>query len=168
MTVTFAPTFQATDIIGWTVEHAGSDDTIGTTFPDHAAAVQALVAHNSACDREDCAIYGGQAVPVQAERMPDVNVSNTNAVAMLDVLGFGNDPSYDIGGECDADNFLGRILLALAVSPKDDGVPAHTPYADNDRWIDCGRRPGYTQDVLDNLRDVAEWSRENGRTVSWA
>ncbi|WP_329583783.1 hypothetical protein [Streptomyces sp. NBC_01361] len=87
-----------------------------------------------------------------------VDMSNANAARVLDVLGY----SEPYGDE-DAQLFLGRILLALALDPEDAGRPATT----DGRFIDGGRRPGYSGVRLMELRGLAEYAQARGLRVTW-
>lgn len=54
---------------------------------------------------------------------PELNVSNSNARFLLGLLGLPTDE--DLSGSIDGSDMLGRALVACAVSPADEGVPAH-------------------------------------------
>ncbi|MFB6885812.1 hypothetical protein ACFCY8_33830 [Streptomyces noursei] len=94
---------------------------------------------------------------------PEVNLANTNARRVLDVLGLA-DEFGDLTGSAAAEDFLGHCLVALALEPADAGVPA----VQDGRFIDCGRPAGYLQDRLTELHDLALWCAARGRSVSWA
>jgi hypothetical protein len=98
---------------------------------------------------------------------PSVNMSNTNAYLLLSSLGFGDDaPAY---GSVSADDFLGRVLMALAVAPQDEGIPSYqvTGNGISATYYEGGRSSGYIQHRLDQLRTVAEFARANNTDVSW-
>lgn len=102
----------------------------------------------------------------EEEPSPEVNVSNHNGRELLTALGY-----LTAGEACDmwsgtdtADGFLGRVLLAEALLPADEGVPAHAA----GRVIECGRPAGYMQDRLTELREVAQFAVTYGRSVCWA
>jgi hypothetical protein len=86
-----------------------------------------------------------------------VNMSNTNAARVCETLGIDLD---DLGwcGSLPAADFLGRVLVALAVCPVDAGIPAHELSGTSPRWIECGRPEGYLQDRLGQLRELADWA----------
>ncbi|ABW14381.1 hypothetical protein Franean1_5018 [Parafrankia sp. EAN1pec] len=68
-----------------------------------------------------------------------------------------------------AEDFAGRVLTALALSPDDEGMPGTDEYgARGARWVECGRRPGYLQDTLGRLRSLAEAARTHDLTITWA
>lgn len=117
-------------------------------------------AHAPICADEFCAAFPGSATP--AEQSPFLNVANGNAVHLLSILGY--ETAEELCGSADAEDFLGRVLVALAINPTDAGVPA----TQNGSIIDCGRREGYTDDRLTHLRTVAEAAREHGVNVQWA
>ncbi|MDG4792066.1 hypothetical protein O7626_40330 [Micromonospora sp. WMMD1102] len=96
---------------------------------------------------------------------PTVNMANGNAAQVLDLLGLTNDGC----GELAAEDFLGRVLLAQALSDvaTDDtrGLPARI---EGTNWIDCGRRPGYLAERLTQLHEIASWARERNAVVMWS
>jgi hypothetical protein len=110
-------------------------------------------------DCAECAAYGG---PIREDLrvVRDLNLSNTNARRVLEALGFTDDELF---GELSAELFLGRILLADAVSPVDAGRP--TIITGN--VIECGTEEGYLQDRLARLRSLAEWAYANNATITW-
>jgi len=103
---------------------------------------------------------GAAAVLDTAPRDRDT-VTELPGVAELGAAGYD-----DLAGECDADDLLGRIELALALSPADVGVPWHATTAAGS-WIDCGRPPGYLQQRLHELRAITVHARHLQRRVSW-
>ena len=69
----------------------------------------------------------------------------------------------------EAGEFEGRVLLALALAPVDAGMPAYDDSrTGGPRWIVAGRRPGYLQEKLAGLAELARWCAERGRRVQWA
>lgn len=117
--------------------------------------------------------------PVEGERWPEigetVNVSQGNAMALLELLGFGAELNDDeLCGETGPDDFAGRILVArglLGLTSDAEGIPATTdggPGTGRARWVECGRRPGYLAGRLDDLETVvADAAAHNGEVV-WA
>lgn len=106
-----------------------------------------------------------------------VNVSNANAGHLLGVLGYEVDWS-DLYGEATAEDFMGRVLIAQAVNPTDEGVPSRelTPVEKTASLfagfgaatvIDCGRSYGYTEGRLAELRELAQLAAEQGVSIAW-
>lgn len=97
----------------------------------------------------------------------DVNMSNSNAATIAATLGIDLDAG-GWAGEMEARDFQGRILLALAIEPSDEGVPAHELPGPGARWIECGRRPGYVQERLGQLHELAQWAVDHGALIWWS
>lgn len=97
-----------------------------------------------------------------------VNMSNTNAFRVCQSLGIDLEAEGWCGG-MPAVDFLGRILVALAIEPVDAGVPV-TVDAGPGRatFVDCGRREGYLQERLGQLRELADWAVANQAEISFA
>ena len=96
--------------------------------------------------------------------LPSVNMANLNAGDVLDALGIDRD---DISGSMPARDFLGRILMALAAAPESAPIPAHT-MGGSTNFIRCERAPGYVQDRLRDLHEVAEFAIAHDRPITWA
>lgn len=133
------------------------------------AAVQELAAH-----KESCATCGAFGACVQAvmdiDDSFDVNVSQSNASVLLEVLGLiGEDPS-DLYGAATGEAFLGHVLLALAEDRDDSGAGWTTSHqgARGMTFVDCGRRPGYFADVLGRLHELATEAVRLGREIHWS
>lgn len=98
---------------------------------------------------------------------PEVNMSNRNALPILDMLGVIDDPC-DWAGTCPAEDFLGRVKIAQALAPRDEGMPGFVEAVFGRATIvHGGRRKGYTQDVLVRLEDLAGFCRDNDMNVQW-
>ena len=95
----------------------------------------------------------------------EVNFSNANGVAVLALLGVTPENTEDFwnGGRMSAEDFLGRVLVATAVNPADAGVPATR----EGNFIDCGRREGYFDERLIELREIADVALATGGYVQW-
>lgn len=89
-----------------------------------------------------------------------VNLSNVNAGMILDLLGLR---TPDLTGACSAADFRGRILLARALTPADEGRVTVA----NGNFIDCGRRAGYTEGVLARLTVLAEKCQGMSVAIVW-
>ena len=169
MSITFAP--EMAPIIGYRLtDHLGG---LSGLIADYEAASAALEELNDSgatlpgcTDTETARAYGATitAVTVDGDDAPGVNMSNANARTLLDLLGFDGEEDC---GDCPADDFLGRVLVAAALSAADEGMPAYEA-AGNPRMVECGRRAGYIPAQLDQLREVAEWAAAQGRDVQWA
>jgi hypothetical protein len=96
----------------------------------------------------------------------EINVSSANAVVLCDTLGI-NLAEEGWCGSLPAEDFLGRVLLALAIQPSDEGIPAHELPTGGVRWVECGRRPGYIQDRLAQLHELAAWAVAHGAVVDF-
>lgn len=116
---------------------------------------------------------------------PSLNVSNVNAAQLLRALGLlpelgadsvfhqldpvprrPGDDVFELAGECEAQDLLGRIELALALSPLDEGTPWH-PITPGSNVTDCGRWSGYLHDRLHALRAITVHARDRNRHVTW-
>jgi hypothetical protein len=128
---------------------------------------------------DDCAHPG--AAPVYAERCEELDVCNANARFLLEALGFGS-PTEEYGddgsvlpgvyvelcGSTTPDDFLGRVLMALAVAPEDPGIPAQDVSSPGSaRVVDFGRRAGYLQDRLANLLSIVTFAKERNLDICW-
>lgn len=101
----------------------------------------------------------------QATEGLEINMSNANAAFVLDALGFAEDvQAGDLCGELPAQDFLGRVLTAFGLAPVDEGVPAHRVEAN---FIECGRRPGYLQERLVQLQELAEVACGHKSVIAW-
>lgn len=110
----------------------------------------------------------------------EVNVANANAVRVLDVLGLRGPGSEELAGQCDAQDFHGRTLLALAILPEDEEMPAYqlqpgeqsdvvrALVGDGATVWQGSRRAGYLQDRLRQLAELAEFCARHGHLVLWA
>lgn len=107
-----------------------------------------------------------------------VNMSNSNAHRVAQTLGIDLDPDWC--GDMAAEDFLGRVLMALAISPADEGMPSHTLQPGDDAGVLFGtvreggptiiagaRRPGYLQERLAELHELALWAVANDAVVMW-
>jgi len=91
-----------------------------------------------------------------------VSVSNANAVAVLDRLGYDFDPS-DPCGESTAVDFLGRAMTAN-VGLDDSGLRV----VQDGNMIDCGRRAGYFGDRMGQLAVLATEAQARDLLVVWS
>lgn len=127
-----------------------------TSFQDAHAGSASFVG----CGDDFCGVYPPMAVAqymVEAE----VNVSNVNARYLLELLGVEAEELY---GKMSGSEFLGRVLLAEALSVGDPGVPA----TQEGNFVECGRAEGYADARLASLREVAQAAADNSLNVFWS
>lgn len=96
---------------------------------------------------------------------PTVNMSNVHARHILDLLGLPADG--EMVGALPPEDLLGRALIALAVAPADEGVPAHERPGPGATFIDLGRDKGYSEDRITAIMEVAQWAQTQNRKVVW-
>lgn len=128
-------------------------------------------AHALVCVNNLCRDYGADVDEV-TDLPVEINMANGNARRVLDVLGIPVDDD-DMYGEEDAAVFLGRVLLALALAPHDEGMPAYAMQSGEGlfrggRQIHCGREAGDLQRRLERLREFAEDCRARSLTIQWS
>lgn len=100
----------------------------------------------------------------------EVNMASGNAALVCAALGLTPTEEGWVG-ELAPQDFLGRVLLALAVSPADEGMPSRDLQPGDDagpllgvvreggpRIIQGARHPGYLQERLTQLRALADWA----------
>jgi hypothetical protein len=154
------------------------------TFATYQDAIDGIKDHSQHCSDMFCYPDTPYVVPrTPADDEPTLNVTAVNARTLLQALGLvpelgaeaavlplGEMPPQlgygcnELEGICDSTDLLARIDLALALAPADAGVPWHEV---DPRVIDCGRWPGYLQDRLAALREVAVYARRAHRRVDW-
>jgi hypothetical protein len=114
-------------------------------------------------------------------RHHEVNLANTNAVRLLGVLGLPLDDEEGCVGNAPAGDFLGRVLVALAIAPHDEAMPAYQMTPEElsptlTMLIGAGgaavwhgpRRDGYLQEKLELLETLARFCVEQDYAVLWA
>ncbi|MEV0214345.1 hypothetical protein [Micromonospora sp. NPDC050695] len=99
-----------------------------------------------------------------ATQAPTVNMANGNAAQVFDLLGLTYDGDW---GTTTGQDFLGRVLLALAFLSEATGDNEGRPAVVDGNWVECGRRPGYLAERLTDLHDLAVWACANGADVEW-
>lgn len=97
---------------------------------------------------------------------PVVNMCNRNACFVAAALGI-LPVDGELWGSTSPADFLGRVMLAQAVSPADEGVPGYAHPGTGGRFIEGDRPSGYLQDRLVQLRDLADWAIAHGRDSIW-
>lgn len=189
MTVTFFPAEPAAGatVLGASIHCPAAPRQDHRRFRDYTAATAGLAEHHRFCTDPWC---GGRAGYVVEHRSTDgeprLNLASVHARTLLRALGLcpeigagdlhpatmaGIAPSTPqdaedaLVGSLPAELMLGRVELALAVSPADAGVPI-TEHRDG-AVIDCGRPVGWLQTRLAVLREVTLYARAHQRDVVW-
>lgn len=131
----------------------------------------ALVAHKAVCG--ECETWGCHGVAdVDVSDEFDVTLSNASAHTVLNALGFDT-KEFGLAGMVDADDFMGRVLIAMAEDRDDSGVKSAVT---NGREIglpgatiiDCGLAPGQFAEWFEALHALAAEAQRIGRSVQWA
>lgn len=161
MSVTFSPAMR-TDI-PHTITCLCGEWTQGVQYDSYEDAWAMSKSVISACVDEYCDKEYVYATPITPE--PEVQMSNGNAVTILDVLGIqvGEDFSDRCSGSMDASDMMGRILMAQALNPADAG--SVTIAVGN--IVACGRPEGYTDAKLSALIEVVKFAEVNNLPVVW-
>ncbi len=111
-----------------------------------------------------------QPVLWQLESDLDLNVSNANAYALLERLGY-EVTDDGIIGDTTPDDMLGRAMVGN-VGRDDSGTdPVETPgewFGGGATMIDCGRRDGYFEDRMTALVALATEAQTRQVMVMWA
>lgn len=177
MSVTFSPSMAP--IKGWNLEcpcgatYREADDLFSSYDELLLVLQEQRVCRDlyEGCD-EDCLPYDVYSKAVEeGDEAPQVNMANSNARSLLEVLGLckdGDEWEDVCCGSLEAEDFLGRVLMAEAVAPISPERPTYQET--NGRGpaiIMGGREEGYVQNRLASLREVAEFAQAQGRTVIW-
>lgn len=156
MSITFSPALYPT-LIGYQVT-CWADHVLGLLPVDAVEAPEAQ--HCVECGEE---VQGFALGIYEGPELPSVNLSNTNALMILERLGY----EADYYGSVDADDLLGRALT-MNVGRDDSGTDSTVDEFDGTATIiECGVRPGYFESVAERLAEVAASAKENGVEVSW-
>lgn len=99
---------------------------------------------------------------VETDPSPSMNVTGSNAVHLLKLLGLPSitDEDGSLAGSTAAEDFLGRVLAAQADLGERPAAAAPGFYV--------GRHPGYSEERLSDLRDLAAFAISRGRQIQWA
>jgi hypothetical protein len=176
MSVTFDTTPSAVAGFAFTCGHEnGVTEHRYGNYSDAAEFLQAELdehgntGHLAVCGDEDCQWRRMMVHPIEVDPSPYVNVTTTNAFHLLGLLGITVEDGEHPMGSMSAADFLGRVLVAQAVSPADAGVPpVTTTYESGTTVINCGRREGYSEDRLEQLHELAEFAVDRKRAIQWA
>ena len=128
----------------------------------------------TACTRRFCAEFNADLLVAcpEAEEL-EINMSNANAAVVCGALGIDL-AAEGWCGSLPAEDFLGRVLVALAIQPADEGIPSHElprehngPFPVGPRIVECGRRPGYIQERLAQLHALAQWAVDHQAEIDF-
>ncbi|WP_347956133.1 hypothetical protein [Gordonia aichiensis] len=171
MSITFFP--EMAPVVGYQLRDFC--DGRSETFSTYEAACEALADLRATggtlpgcTDPDEAASLGGPSVDVLTAddgTEPEVRVTNQNARTLLPTLGITEDC-----GTMDAEQFLGAVLLAQALTPTDEGIPVQVAYGPDGciAAVNCGRPAGYLDERLTQLEEVATWAIGRGRRVCWS
>jgi hypothetical protein len=162
MSVSFYPAID--DSVAHIITCICEETKFDTTYPDRASAYAAKTSGDLKPNCGDAYCEYLYVNPAIAE--PEVNMSNSNAYDLMDVLGLipeeGNFDDVCVGS-MKAEDFLGRVVVARGLAPVS---PERLPEQDG-IMIYAGRREGYVQERLEQLQEVADWAIANKREVVW-
>lgn len=97
----------------------------------------------------------------------DVNISSANARSILERLGYEYDPEDGICGSATPDEIIGRALLAN-IGRDDSGIrSAVVSDGPGATMIDCGLRPGYYDERMTAILDLAHEAQRREVLVGW-
>lgn len=183
MSVTFEA--QMSVITGWTVRCACGDGA-GPTFGDYQDGYAYLtmmiedeslrVALPGCEDPETCLMYRLCLTAREEDPSPSINMSNTNSLDLFDALGL-NTCSVDAygktivespwdGGSVPAADFMGRVLLAMAVMQSDSGQ-SEIGRVESASDVICAQRLGYVNGRLADMHQLAEFAVARSLPVNW-
>ena len=143
--------------------------------------------------------FYGVNVKTEAFSEAEVNLSNINASGLLDLLGIQVGEAFEerCAGEISPDDLLGRVLLAQALSPADEGLPSYKLTGTEEEAegqtglmadlirgkaralangeesatiYSAGRSAGYYDQKLSQVRELAEQVKALGKdwVINWA
>jgi hypothetical protein len=96
-----------------------------------------------------------------------VNMSSSSAATVASTLGIDLD-AEGWCGDMPAQDFLGRVLVALALSPLDEGMPCYEVPGTGARMIQGARRSGYLQERLAQLHELAVWAVKHNSDIRYS
>ncbi len=138
-----------------------------SAFASRAEAYAALEAGSvvSEC-RDDYCYAEGVLYPADEVAEPEVNLSNLNAAEVFPLLGISlSDEGWC--GSLPAEDFKGRVLVALALAPEDLGRAAEPTVMFGLVGTIAAREAGYVQSRLAKMLEVADYALAGGREVCW-
>lgn len=146
----------------------GCGEFRSSTFASREEAYSAISSGSvvTACGDDYCLALGTLFVVPEVSE-PEVQMANLNASEIFPLLGI------DLGdsgwcGSMPADDFKGRVLLALALAPEDLGREAEPMgHAVFGIGIRAPRAVGYTQARLAKMLEVADLAISRGTEICW-
>ena len=158
MSVTFSPRQSGREITHVMKFWCDTPQRVVTADPLTTKA--ALTAHDFTC--VECISYSGSFYEPTFV-VDSINLSNSNAVDLLDVLGLSTSFEDGLFGQIQADDLLGRVLIALSIAPQDLGYES----AKVGNVIYSGRSENYIQTRLIQLEAIATFAKSTGCDVIW-
>lgn len=170
MSVTFAAEVTTTADTRVFAVKCDDGQTIGE-YVGYTLAYGEAQAHSLVCGNDMCQGYGADLFEIFADGQPvPVNAANRNAQDILAVLGYTVivDGDAELFGDSDADAFLGRVELALGLTPADEGLTEIVYQEDGGAtFVDCARHAGYLQEKLADLRALALACKATHARIVW-
>ena len=157
MSVSFYP--EISDTVPVRITCSCGEANYNGLYTTRQAAVKAMRTMVSTCTEPYCEYLK----VVEAVPEPEVNFSNANAAELFSYLGFTEEETEEYVGSMDAEEFLGRVILAKGLIPYGTGLT--TMQVEN--IVYCGRPANYFQVRLDQLEEVARFAIKNKRLVVW-
>lgn len=169
MSITFAPEY--VDCLSVIACSCGSatTDVIYTTRTEAYAILISPEFTAPICGDEFC--LGYNAWIRDYEEKPEVNMSNYNALAILDALEIGLGDAFEerCVGTISAFDLQEKLLLADVFQPEDEGTPTYELEHDgNARIIMSGRPIGYIQSKIASIAEVVEYALTHNLNVVWS
>lgn len=187
MTVTFRPTDGPID--HYSVECVSCKVTHSEKFPTWDAAAE----FTRAVREERATVAGCKGEPYYCAEaaftkacetvgdVPEIGIAYINAIDLLDALGvdFRYEPTpeeaasdlfgmagFEFCGTLAAQDFMGRVLTALAVAPESAEIPSYAVVGAPNS-IRGYREEGYVQKYLRGLHEIAQFAIDHDRQVTW-
>jgi hypothetical protein len=159
MSVTFTIEQQTSDFV---IVCSCGEKELSRRFTSYEESAVAILSTANTCSDEFCAAWPARISAVDEEEFM-LNVSGSNACFIFDALGIMDEDDREVGS-LPADDFLGRVLMAEAIAPVDEGVPAFTEGVVTYQ----GRPDGYLGAKLTELRQIASEALATDALVIWS
>lgn len=152
MSITFS-TEPKSEILDFTISCWAFTDRI--TIPTKQEADNYVLTHNSNC--AECSAYGGALIE-ENNQVKDVQLSNSNAMYLLGVLGMES----EYCGQISAKELFDRITVANLCNNFES-----TPTTQVGNVIQVGRTSEYLDTKLNGLSQLAQWAKDNQALINW-